>query len=355
MAFYKSAATYYAEMTSTMSDVDVSKHSLIYNSLMPCCYELEYQSLMLDEAVKKVFISLALESGYDDYVILRCTEKGLTRKTVSTATGVIKVTGIVGYTFPAGALVSTSLGLTYTTDSALTLTNTTGYVNITASGTGSSYNCEIGEINTIPVKYEGISSVTNETAIDDGYDLESLSALYSRYLVEVQSVSTSANETQYKEWALSVEGIGYAEIFPTWAGAGTVKVLCANSNKRACDAELLASVQTYIESVRPICSGVLTVESVEEVPLNISMTLSYDSTKYTLDQVKTNISNTISTYLNSLDLGVTSISYNKIGALVLSSTGTLDYSNLLINDATSPINLTSTQIGVLGVVTCNES
>lgn len=349
MAFYKSAEVYYAEMTSTMTDVDVSKYSLIYNSLMPCAYELSYQSQMLDEAVKMVFASTALANGYDDYVILRCSEKGLTRKIASTATSIVKVQGVVGYTFPSGALVSTSLGLTYTTDSALTLTADYGYINITASGEGSSYNAGVGEINSIPVKYEGISSVTNEVAIDDGYDIESISDLYARYLVQVQNISTSANPAQYKEWALSVDGIKFAECYPTWAGAGTVKIVCANSNKRACDAELIANVQTYIESVRPICSGILTVESVTEVPLNISFTLLYDSTTYTLDTVKSNITDVINTYLNTLDIG-TSISYNKIGALILSAAGTTDYSNLLINGTTSNISLNNTEVATIGEV-----
>lgn len=352
MAFYKSAETYYLEMTSTMSDVDVSQHSLIYNSLMPCCYELSYQSLMLDEAIKKVFASLALANGYDEYVILKCGEQSLTRKTDTYATGVVKVMGRIGYTFPVGSLVSTSLGLTYTTDSALTLTSEYGYVNITASEKGSSYNVEIGEINSIPVAYEGILSVTNESKIDDGYDIESLEDLYARYLVKIRNVNSSANKNQYKNWALEVDGINYAEVYPEWAGAGTVKVVIANSNKRACDTDLIATCKEHIEEQRPICSGTLTVESVTEVALNISMTLTYN-TLYAIDTVKSNISTKITTYLNDLDLGALTISYNKILSLIMDADGIKDISNLSINNGTSNILLNDKEVPILGTVTCN--
>ena len=134
MAFYKSVEEYYKEMTSTLSDVDISKHSLIYNSLMPCCYELSYQSLMLDEATKMVFAKSALDNGYSDYLEKRCLEQGLTRKLATIATGVIKVTGVSGSTFPSGVLVSTDLGITYITQSTLIIAITGfGYVNIIES------------------------------------------------------------------------------------------------------------------------------------------------------------------------------------------------------------------------------
>jgi uncharacterized phage protein gp47/JayE len=352
MAFYKSAEVYYSEMTSTMTDVDTSKHSLIYNSLMPCAYELSYQSLMLDEAVKKVFASLAINNGYDEYVVLRCAEQSIIRKTDTYATGVVKVKGRIGYTFPAGALVSTRLGLTYKTDSALTLTAEYGYVNITASAKGSSYNVEIGEINNIPVAYEGILSVTNETKIDNGYDIESLDSLYARYLVKIRNVNSSANKNQYKNWALEVDGISYAEIYEAWNGAGTVLVVVANANKKSCDADLISTCKDYIEAQRPICSGTLTVESVTEVPINIGFTLTYN-TSYAIDTVKSNISTKISSYLNDLELGAMTISYNKILSLIMDADGVKDISNLTLNNAILNIVLNDKEVPILGTVTCN--
>ncbi|MGE5627837.1 MAG: baseplate J/gp47 family protein [Solirubrobacterales bacterium] len=351
MGFYKSAETYYAEMTSTMTDVDVGKNSLIYNALMPCCYELSYQSLMLDEAVKMVFAQLAVENGYSDYIDLRCAEQGLSRKTATTATGTIKVTGIAGYTLPAGALVSTVLGLTYKTDAALTLVDTTGYVNITANESGSGYNAAIGDICKMPVAYEGITSITNEEAIVNGYDIETDEELYNRYLTKIQKSATSGNAKEYEDWALSITGCGAAKAHPLWNGNGTVKVVVANSNKAAADSTLVNAIAAYIETVRPI-GATVTIASVVEVAINISMTLQYD-TAYTLDDVKTNIQNAVKDYLYSVALNTTTISYNKILAIIMDADGVNDISNLLINSGTSSITINDGQVAVIGTVTCN--
>ena len=354
MSFYKSAETYYAEMTSTLSDVDVSEHSLIYNSLMPTCYELSYQSLMLDEALKMVFAKTALDNGYSNYLALRCAEQGLTKKSASSATGVIKVTGVIGYTFPSGALVSTSLGITYTTDSALTLTAEYGYVNITATGTGSKYNASIGEINSIPVKYQGISSVTNENEIIDGYDEETDESLYERYLIKVQTPVTSGNEYHYLNWALAVDGCGGARVASLWNGNGTVKVTIINSNKVGADQALINSVAAYIEENRPI-GATVTVVSATEKAININIELTIDTNNYTMDTVKSNIETNIISYLKSIAFKQTYVSYAQIGSIILSTIGVKDYSDLLINSGTSNIAIANSEVAVIGSVVANNA
>ncbi|AGX43273.1 baseplate J/gp47 family protein [Clostridium saccharobutylicum] len=144
--YFKAANQYYKEMTSTLNDVDTSKHSLIYNSLMPTSYEMSYQSMMLDEIVKQVFAKTALENGYGKFFERRCLEQGIERKQVTIATtDSFKIIGIKGSTLPKGAIVGTSLGITYTTDSATTLNDSgVGYCSITATGQGSKYNCSVG-------------------------------------------------------------------------------------------------------------------------------------------------------------------------------------------------------------------
>jgi len=360
MNFYKSAEQYYAEMTSTMNDVDVSKNSLIYNSLMPCAFELSYQSQMLDEAVKMVFASTAVASGYDNYVILRCAELGIIRKSAETASGVIKVTGVAGYTLPQGALVSTSLGLTYITDSALTLTSTTGYINITATAEGSSYNADIGEINIIPVKYEGISSVINESEIDNGYDIESISDLYQRYLLKIQTPATSGNIHQYEEWCLSVEGVGAVKVYPLkdenlQSKNGNVTCVITDSNKQGADTDLINKVKQYIcpdngegEGQAPI-GATVNIISVQEVPLNITVDVQIDTTT-TLTAVQTTLTKSIETYLKTATFSTKKVNLVRIGSLLLDISGVVDYSNLKINGSESNLPLSEIQVAVMGTV-----
>ncbi len=364
MGFFKSAEDYYKEMTSTLKDVNTSKPGFVYNSLNPSSYEFSYQSMMLDEIPKMMFAKKALDNGYYDCLIDICSDMGVDRKLSTYAIGTIKVTGKPTYKFPIGSLVSTQLGLTYITQSDVVLdTNGTGYVSITASAKGSKYNVDIGEINTIPVKYEGILSVTNEEKVTSGYDDETYEALYERYSLKVRTPATSGNKYHYMNWALEVDGVGSVQVYPLWDknnglnGNGTVKVVIANSNYRAASEDLIKAVYDHIEEERPI-GPTITVVSVEELALNITALLEYDSSTYDLNTLKTNITNVLLDYLKSVASAtkkVKEISIMKIGALILSGVGVDDCISVSINGSNVNIPITDNQIPVLGEVICNEA
>ncbi|NFI57540.1 baseplate J/gp47 family protein [Clostridium botulinum] len=353
--FFKSAEDYYKEMTSTLKDVDISKKSLVYNSLMPCCYELSYQSMMLDEATKMVFANSALENKYSEYLERRCLEHGIMKKLFTIAFGIIKVVGKKKAKLPKGALVSTKLGRTYFTNEDLILDDSgIGFVGITASEKGSKYNVDVGEICCLPVKYEGIFSISNEEKINNGYDQESDEDLYNRYLLKVQTPATSGNDYHYKQWCLETEGCGSAKVYPLWNGNGTVKCVISNSNKRAASKELIDKVAKHIEENRPI-GATVTVVSVEELLLNISVSLIYNSKEITLDRIKENIKSSIEEHLKKVALNIKYISIAKIGALILSSDGVEDYNNLTINGSTNNVTVNDNQIAVLSEVVCNAT
>lgn len=347
MGFYKSAEDYYKEMTSTLKDANTAKPGLIYHSLKPSSYEFSYQSLMLDEVTKRVFAKTALQNGYYDDLIERCAEMGVFQKLVTYATGVVKVVGKPNCKFPSGALFSTSSGLTYVTQADVVLDgNGIGYVVITASGIGSKYNVDIDEINIIPVKYEGILSVTNEVKIDNGYDDETYEALYARYLLKVQTPATSGNKYHYEQWALEVTGVGFAKCIPA---PGNVKVIIANSNKRAANQELIQETYDYIDSVRPILAGTLTIESVTEVAIDITADVEIDSS-VTLGDVQTLFANSIEEYFSDKVYNTKKISIAKLGGLLVDIPGVIDCAELKMNDGTSNISLEDNEIAVLGDV-----
>lgn len=349
--YFKEASQYYKEMTSTITNLDTSEGSPIYIALMPTCYEMSYQGLMLDEVVKQVYIKEALDNGYDEFVKKRAAEQGIFPTEATTATGVLKVIGVVGSTLPANVLVGTIGGVTYTTDSAVTLDSTgIGYVNITASGTGSKYNCDVGAITVLGTSYVGITSITNETKIDNGYDDQTMQSLYDEYLEYKQNPATSANKAQYEKWALSVTGVGKVKVYPTWNGGGTVKVVITNSNMKGADADLVNAVETYINSVVPINSGVLTVNSATEKDINVSLTLDYDTVNYNLDTIKANISSAITSYLNSISFKQLYVSINKIASVILTTEGVNDCSNLTLNGGTTNATLADEDIPVIGSV-----
>ncbi|NFE85927.1 baseplate J/gp47 family protein [Clostridium botulinum] len=345
--FFKSAEDYYKEMTSTLKDVDISKKSLVYNSLMPCCYELSYQSMMLDEATKMVFANSALENKYSEYLERRCLEQGVKRKEATTTTGTIKVVGKKKAKLPQNALISTSLGLTYITQQEVILDDSgVGYTTIIAEKEGSKYNADVGEINSMPVKYEGIFSISNEEKINNGYDIESDEDLYTRYLLKVQTPATSGNKYHYEQWAREVTGVGFAKCIP---GKGNVKVIITDSNKRAANKELIEETYKHIDNVRPILAGTLEVATVIELNLNITVNVEIDSSVI-LGDVQNIFTDEIQKYINDIVFKSKKISIAKLGGLLIGINGVIDYDNLKINNSSNNITLLEEEIAVLGNV-----
>lgn len=178
-----------------------------------------------------------------------------------------------------------------------------------------------------------------------GTEEESDADLYTRYKLKVQKPITSGNANQYQQWALSVNGVGSAKVFPLWNGAGTVKVVITDTDKKPATASLITSVSNYIESVRPIGSSVSVVSAIaKNITIAAVITL---ASGYILNDVKTVFENALNEYFKTVALTSDYISYPKIGALLFSTPGVSDYTSLTVNSGTSNITLTSEETPVL--------
>ncbi|AGF56472.1 putative phage protein gp47/JayE [Clostridium saccharoperbutylacetonicum] len=353
MSYYRSEEDIYNEMFLGYTATSIGKESLLYNACMPVCIKLSEAYLALDEVTKQIFAKKAVESGYSSFLDLRVEEMGIKRKESTYALIEITVNGTAKMIFPKDSIVGTSDNRLYITQSDLILDdNGSGKVKVRAEKAGSKYNVTANEINYLPIKYSGIKSITNEKAYFDAYDEETNESLYYRYSLKVQIPATSGNKYHYQNWALEVDGVGSAKVYPLWNGNGTVKVVISSSNYRAASSDLIKTVADHIEENRPI-GPTVTVVSVEELPLIISLKLIYDSVSYTLDTIKTNIQNSISQYLKDVALKTDHISIAKVGAIILSTSGVTDYSNLTINGSTINLPIADNQIAVLSGVVCN--
>ena len=99
-----------------------------------------------------------------------------------------------------------------------------------------------------------------------------------------------------------------------------------------------------------------TIQSAAAKNINITANVVL-ATNYTLDQVKTSFSNSVTNYLKTIALqdDVPTVSYGKIVNLLYETEGISDYSNAQINGGTAniPLSLISSlcEIPVLGTVT----
>lgn len=368
MGYFISAEDEYELMSTTITNVDKGKNSLVYNTQYPIAMELSNTTLSLDEALKKVFATSSNLAGYDYYLDLRCAEMGIFRKDATYSIVTVKITGKANKILPKGSIVSTLDNRCFTTQSDLILNSEgIGYIDVKADKSGSDYNVKANEICYFPISYTGILTVTNEEAYTDAYDREDNASLYNRYMQKTTKIITSANKNQYESWCKSVEGVGDVQVIPLWDktngfnGNGSVKCVITNSNKKKASAELIQEVKTYIdpnngdgEGQAPIGANV-TVTTVEEVPINIYAKVELIQGN-SLEDIKSLYEGALENYFNNSVYYTKKVSFAKTEALLISleKVSDVDDSSITINGGKTNILLTSDQIAVIGTITLEE-
>lgn len=325
------------DMLSRVStDVDKREGSVIYDALAPAAYKLAETYFMLDMYLDLVSGDTAVGEFLDRVV----ADYGIARKPATYAIRKIETNGSVD--------LDTRWGL-----------NDTVYriVELIAENV---YKAECEQLGSIGNQYSGqlenIDNVSGVTAtltdiLISGEDEETDDNLRARFFNQVRSTSTSGNAYDYKKWALEVPGCGDAKIFSLWDGPGTVKVLVVDEHMEI-DPNLPQVVFDYIETVRPI-GATLTVESPQEKIISISADVVLDGSD-TLANIQTEYSNLIAEYFRSATFEIYTISYAKIGSLLLSVPGVADYSSLVVSEGIGNIAIGDDEMPILGTIALSE-
>ena len=282
-------------------------------------------------------------------------DRGIVYKDATFATTTVKVTGISGAIIYVDDLFSNELQQ-YASLEEVTL-GSTGIANIKVKCevAGEIGNTPISTITQFPKSLTGINTVTNETAVTNGYDEEGRDSLLERYYLQIRQPSTSGNINDYIRWATEVSGVGAVKVKPTWAGGGTVKIVILDTNKDIATQELMDSTSANIILQCPIGANI-TVTTATELTINVAckITLTKD---YILAQAITDITKNISAYFKDTAFVDSNIYYAKIGNLIFNSVGVnnVDYSTFNLNNAKNDIILIDTnletQIAKLGTLT----
>lgn len=323
-------------LSRVTSDVDKREGSVIFDALAPCAYKLAETYFKLNNFIDLVSADTAV-GEYLDRVV---ADYGIKRKAATYAVRKVETTAPVD--------IGTRWGLKDTT-----------YV-ITEKMSDTEYKAKCEQLGSIGNQYSGfldnIDNVPDVAAaltdiIISGEDEETDDSLRARFYNQICTPSTSGNADNYRKWAMEVAGYGDAKVLPLWNGNGTVKVLVVDENM-AVDEALPAAVAAHIETVRPIGAAV-TVESPQEKVISISAGVVLDGSK-TLNDVYTSFSKAFSEYLKDIVFKNYSISYARIGSLLLSTDGVADYVNLLVNGGAANITIGETEVPVAGTIALTE-
>lgn len=286
-------------------------------------------------------------TSWGDYLTMRAAEFGVIRKEATAAIVDLKIKGTAGSKIIKNSLFATASDIRFYTLNDAVISNN-GYIITQAQCNivGTSGNVDANTITKIPYSIPGVQSVVNEQSAHDGYDEETDEALLGRYLLKVRTPATSGNVYHYKQWALSIAGVGQCKVLPLWNGNGTVKVIMVDDNNNTASDDLIKKVADYIESVRPI-GATVTVTSPVPFAINIEATIigSGDT-----DKVKETVNN----YFKNNGFGLEYVSVARIGKTLLDSGITdYDYDTLKVNGSNEDITLNDDQLPVCGEVILN--
>lgn len=255
---YLQKYTYDYILTEALSkvpdNVDKREGSIIRDALSPCCYEAAKHILYLADIIEQTYIETANGLWLDGRVI----EGGVTRDPATYA----KKLGVFKTQLDEPCQISIGQSFSTVGDTILNYTAVQVYTNedgdvvpgsyiMQCNTVGSVGNSYIGRI--VPNDYiEKLVSAEITTLLYPGEEEESDDSLRERFLANLMKTAFGGNIAQYRQWAKEIPGIGGVQVYPVWAGGGTVKLSIIDTDYNSCSSEFC---QTILEKFDPENSG----------------------------------------------------------------------------------------------------
>lgn len=318
--------------------------SYAYNQASPIAFEIWRVLMTLDEMVDAFYVTADSGSWLD----LHAGLLALSRRVGGKAAAVIHFTGLDGAAIPAGTQFFTRTGLEFRLMYDVTLKDGSGTGYLQAANVGEAYNVDAGEIVQIMRNIPGVERYVNEAATG-GTEAESDEALFERIDFRRKYPATSGNKNHYIQWATSCDGVGAAKVERLWNGPGTVRVIIVGYDHQPVDEAVTAACAAYIETQRPVTAEV-TVVSAIGTAINVSAEVVTDG-RHGLAMVRAEFASKLDAYLRQLAFAEYTVYVHRIGALLSSVEGVLDYSGLTVNGGTDNIVIEAAAVPVPGKVT----
>lgn len=381
---YLQKYTYDYILTEALSkvpdNVDKREGSIIRDALSPCCYEAAKHILYLADIIEQTYIETANGLWLDGRVI----EGGITRDPATYA----KKLGVFKTQLDEPCQISIGQSFSTVGDTILNYTAVQVYTNedgdvvpgsyiMQCNTVGSVGNSYIGRI--VPNDYiEKLASSEITTLLYPGEEEESDDSLRERFLANLMKTAFGGNIAQYRQWAKEISGIGGVQVYPVWAGGGTVKLSIIDTDYNSCSSEFC---QTILEKFDPENSGGETGLGLGIAPIGHKVTVSTPLPRtinvsgkitllpgYKLETLLPQIKLALEEYLLSLrqawensddENNYSVIVYlGRINFAILNVKGVSSAYELQLNGTDTDIRLTETsslqEIPVLGTVSLDE-
>lgn len=381
---YLQKYTYDYILTEALSkvpdNVDKREGSIIRDALSPCCYEAAKHILYLADIIEQTYIETANGLWLDGRVI----EGGITRDPATYA----KKLGVFKTQLDEPCQISIGQSFSTVGDTILNYTAVQVYTNENGDVVPGSYIMQCNTVGSVGNSYIGrivpndyiekLASAEITTLLYPGEEEESDDSLRERFLANLMKTAFGGNIAQYRQWAKEIPGIGGVQVYPVWAGGGTVKLSIIDTDYNSCSSEFC---QTILEKFDPENSGGETGLGLGIAPIGHKVTVSTPLPRtinvsgkitllpgYKLETLMPDIKATLENYLLSLreawensddenNYSVT-VYLGRINFAILNVKGVSSAYELKLNETDTDIKLTETsslqEIPVLGTVSLDE-
>ncbi|HHF4835919.1 TPA: baseplate J/gp47 family protein, partial [Haemophilus influenzae] len=126
---------------------------------------------------------------------------------------------------------------------------------------------------------------------------ESDASLLERLLEIIRRPPAGGNRYDYRTWALSVDGVDAAYVYPLRRGLGTVDIAITSNNDVPSD-ETIRRCQAYIDDVRPVTARESKVVKPDVTKVNFNIQVKVSGV--TFPEIKAAISTALTDYFNTL-------------------------------------------------------
>ncbi|CCI81738.1 baseplate J/gp47 family protein [Lactobacillus hominis] len=354
-------------------NIDKREGSIIYDALAPAAMVIGQQSLSMANIIKETYIKTA-EGEFLDY---RAAEHGTERYPATHTEAKAKVLDD-----NQEPLKNVKVGDRFASigDSPIFYTvvsiNNDYTVQLQAEVAGSSANAYIGQV--IPVTPNDALSWAEIIEITaPARDTETDDHLRNRLLSSSSWIAYGGNIADYLDMLSKISEVGAGQVYPTWDGAGTVKLVILDNKLMPASSTLVKQVKDKIDPEDKEAQGYglapidhrVTVVAPDRLKIDIAITVKLDDNKAP-NVVRANIKGAIEGYFEMLrgqwnktdsktGRGYSMVIYrSKILSQVMLVEGVINAQlpqlNGGSNDVTLAFNNQTSQLPVLGDVTINE-
>ncbi|WP_285118573.1 baseplate J/gp47 family protein [Lactococcus petauri] len=370
--FEKFDYTYYLNsvLERVPDGVDKREGSIIYDAVAPVAYAFAEMAMQMKQVVLNAYIQSATGSFLD----YKAAERGTKREAATNARVLAEFTDNKGNPLTievADRFSSTGASPIFYRCSKV-LPN--GQAELTAESLGTGANAVLGQLLPVtPFDNLGKAEIVEVTV--PARDIEDDETLRKRLLSSNEIINYGGNVTDYISFTKELEDGAAVQVYPTWKGGGTVRLVILDNTYNAASQSLIDFVQNEIDpqdspgdgyGVAPI-GHTVTVAAPTVRKINVSAKIETDSGITVLD-VKDTVTDVIAKHFESLrkswdtlagERGYKLTVYrSQLISAIIGVDGVVNVASLLFDSKEEDVVLTFSndlqELPVVGAVTLDE-